>query len=155
MSKKTHEMFIGGNWVTSSSGETIEDINPATGEAIADIQRATKDDVDVAVAAGLEAYNEVWFDTPPKERSAMMLALAEKMENDADELARLESVDVGKPISASKEDIPFIIDNLRFFAGSADDLERRHRCLLLGDSDSRMGGRECQSWGGRSVLTSE
>jgi aminobutyraldehyde dehydrogenase len=49
----------------------------------------------------------------------MMLALADKMEDDADELAHLESVDVGKPISASKEDIPFIIDNLRFFAAAA------------------------------------
>ena len=84
MSRKTHEMFIGGNWVKSSSGETVEDINPATGEVNADIQRATKDDVDVAVAAGLKAYNEVWFNTPPKERSAMLLALAEKMEDDAD-----------------------------------------------------------------------
>jgi len=77
-SKKTHQMFIGGDWVKPSSGETVEDINPATGEVIADIQRATKDDVDIAVAAGLKAYNEVWFDTPPKERSAMMLALADK-----------------------------------------------------------------------------
>ena len=50
-SKKTHEMFIGGDWVKSSSGETVEDINPATGEVIAEIQRATKADVDVAVAA--------------------------------------------------------------------------------------------------------
>jgi aminobutyraldehyde dehydrogenase len=118
-SNKTHEMFIGGDWVKSSSGETVEDINPATGDVIAEIQRATKEDVDTAVAAGLKAYNEIWFDTPPKERSAMMLALADKMEDDADELAYLESVDVGKPISGSKEDIPFIIDNLRFFAGAA------------------------------------
>jgi len=116
---RAYKLFIGGEWVDSAGGETDKDINPATEETIAEVALGTREDVDRAVAAAQKAYEEVWFDTPPKERSAMMLKLADAMEEDADELARLESIDVGKPISVSKADIPFIIDNLRFFAGAA------------------------------------
>ena len=115
----TWKMFIGGEWVDSSSGETEPDINPATGETIAEVQVGTREDADRAVAAAQKAYDEVWFDTPPKERSAMLLKLADAIDADADELAQLESEDVGKPISVSAADIPFITDNLRFFAGAA------------------------------------
>jgi len=116
---KTWQMFIGGEFVNSSTGETEPDINPATGGSVAEIQAATGEDADRAVAAAQKAYEEVWFDTPPKERSAMMLKLADAMEADAETLALLEAEDVGKPISVSRADIPFIIDNLRFFAGAA------------------------------------
>ncbi len=116
---KTWGMFIGGKWVESDRGEIEDDIDPSTGEAVARIQVGTREDADAAVQAALMAYDEVWFDTPPKERSAMMFKLADAMEADADELARLEAEDVGKPIEVSKADIPFIIDNLRFFAGAA------------------------------------
>jgi 1-pyrroline dehydrogenase len=112
-------MFIGGEWVNSSTGETEPDINPATGSSVAEIQVASREDADRAVAAAQKAYEEVWFDTPAKERSAMMLKLADAMEADAENLAQLEAEDVGKPISVSRGDIPFIIDNLRFFAGAA------------------------------------
>ena len=116
---RTWQMFIGGEWVNSSTGETEPDINPATGGSVAETQVATGEDADRAVAAAQKAYEEVWFDTPPKERSAMMLKLADAMEADAETLALLEAEDVGKPISVSRADIPFIIDNLRFFAGAA------------------------------------
>jgi 1-pyrroline dehydrogenase len=116
---KTYQQFIGGEWIDSTTGETEPDINPASEEAVAQVQVGTRDDADRAVAAAQKAYDEVWFDTPPKERSAMMLKLADAMDADADELARLESIDVGKPISVSSADIPFITDNLRFFAGAA------------------------------------
>ncbi len=116
---ETHEMFINGEWRKSSSGETASDINPATGETIAETQRATKEDADAAVKASWDAYYGGWRDTTPAERSAMLLKLADVIEENGDELARLESIDVGKPISVSKEDIPFIADNLRFFAGAA------------------------------------
>jgi 1-pyrroline dehydrogenase len=116
---KTWKMHIGGEWVESGRSETEPNINPATGEAADTVQIATREDADRAVAAAQKAYDEVWFDTPPKERSAMMLALADAMDADADTLARLESEDVGKPISVSAADIPFITDNVRFFAGAA------------------------------------
>jgi 1-pyrroline dehydrogenase len=120
---KTWGMYIGGEWVESSSGKTEPNINPSTGETADYVQVGTREDADRAVEAAQKAYDEVWFDTPPKERSAMMLALADAMEKDAETLARLEAEDVGKPISVSRADIPFIIDNLRFFAGAARILE--------------------------------
>jgi 1-pyrroline dehydrogenase len=116
---KKGQMFIGGAWVDASSGETAPDINPATGEVVAEIAVGTREDADRAVAAAHRAYEEVWFDTPAKERSAMLLKLADAIDADAEELARLESIDVGKPISVAAADIPFISDNLRFFAGAA------------------------------------
>jgi 1-pyrroline dehydrogenase len=120
---KTWGMYIGGSWVESGRGEVEDDINPANGQAVAQVQVGTREDADRAVAAAAKAYDDVWFDTPPKERSAMMLKLADAMEADAEELARLEAEDVGKPIEVSRADIPFIIDNLRFFAGAARVLE--------------------------------
>jgi 1-pyrroline dehydrogenase len=116
---KTWKMFLGGEWVDSSRGEAEPDINPSTGESVGEIQVGTREDADRAVAAALKAYEEVWFDTPPKERSAMMLKLADAMEADAENLTMLEAEDVGKPISVAAEDLPFIVDNLRFFAGAA------------------------------------
>ena len=116
---KRGQMFIGGEWVDASNGETELDIDPSTGETLAEVAVGTREDADRAVAAAQKAYEDVWFDTPPKERAAMMLKLADAMEGDAENLAQLESRDVGKPISVSRADIPFIADNLRFFAGAA------------------------------------
>jgi 1-pyrroline dehydrogenase len=116
-------LFIGGEWVDAADGETRDDINPATGEVIAEVAAGTKEDADRAVQAAQKAYDEVWFDTPPKERAGMLFKLADAIEDDAEELARLEAIDVGKPISVSAGDIPFIADNLRFFAGAARVME--------------------------------
>jgi 1-pyrroline dehydrogenase len=117
------QLFIGGQWVDPADGETDVDIGPATGETIAEVALGTKEDVDRAVRAAQKAYDEVWYDMPPKERSALLLKLAYAMEADAEELARLEAIDVGKPISVAAADLPFIVDNLRFFAGAARVLE--------------------------------
>jgi len=117
------QLFINGQWVAPAEGETDCDLNPATGEAIQPVGKGTREDANRAVEAAQKAYDEVWFDTPPKERSAMLFKLADAIENDAEELARLESIDVGKPITVSSGDIPFIADNLRFFAGAARILE--------------------------------
>jgi 1-pyrroline dehydrogenase len=116
---KVWKLFIGGEWVDTAGGNTEPDINPATEEMLAEVTVGTKWDVDRAVQAAQRAYDDVWFDTPPKERADRMLRLADAMEADATNLAHLESIDVGKPITAAKTDIPFIVDNLRFFAGAA------------------------------------
>jgi 1-pyrroline dehydrogenase len=116
---KTWGMYIGGEWVDSSGGETEPDIDPSTGESVSAVQVGSREDADRAVAAAQKAYDEVWFDTPPKERAAMMFALADAIDADAENLSTLEAEDVGKPISVSSADIPFISDNLRFFAGAA------------------------------------
>jgi len=116
---KSWKLFIGGEWVDTAGGDTEPDINPATEEKVAEVTVGTKQDVDRAVQAAQRAYDDVWFDTPPKERADRMLRLADAIEADAATLAHLESIDVGKPITAAKTDIPFIVDNLRFFAGAA------------------------------------
>jgi 1-pyrroline dehydrogenase len=120
---KTWQQYIGGAWVDSGRGETEPDIDPSTGQSVGTIQVGTREDADAAALAAQKAYDEVWFDTPAKERSAMMFALADAMEGDVENLAQLEAEDVGKPISVSRADVPFIIDNLRFFAGAARHLE--------------------------------
>jgi 1-pyrroline dehydrogenase len=120
---KTWQMYIGGAWVDSGRGEIEPNIDPST-EGVADeVQVGTREDADRAVAAAQKAFDEVWFDTPPKERSAMLFKLADAIDGDAENLTRLESEDVGKPISVAAADIPFISDNLRFFAGAARHLE--------------------------------
>jgi 1-pyrroline dehydrogenase len=116
---KTWGMYIGGEWVDSGRGESEPDIDPSTGESVATVQVGTREDADKAVAAAQKAYDEVWFDTPAKERAAMLFKLADAIEADAETMALLEAEDVGKPISVSSADVPFIADNLRFFAGAA------------------------------------
>ena len=117
------QLFIGGKWVDPAHGESDPVIDPATGEVIGRVAVGTKIDAERAIRAAQKAYDDVWFDTPPKERSAMLFKLADAIEADADELARLESIDVGKPITVSAGDLPFIVDNLRFFAGASRILE--------------------------------
>ena len=98
---KHHQMSIGGQWADSSDGAVQEIVNPATGEVIATVPKGTAQDVDRAVAAARRAYDEVWFDTTPRERSELMLKLAATIEEHGDELARIESENVGKPFATT------------------------------------------------------
>ncbi len=120
---KRREMFIGGQWVAGSGNEGQPVINPATGETIAEVPKGTEADVDRAVKAARKAYVE-WFETVPKERSEMLLKLAEAVNADGEELANLESANVGKPRALFLSDeLPPCVDHLRFFAGAARLLE--------------------------------
>ena len=116
------KMFIGGEWVESSSGETMEVLNPATGEAIAEVPRGTAEDVERAVEAAKKAWAE-WQLKTPKDRMELLLKLADAIDENADELVRLESQNVGKPMAIAVDEMPFSADNLRFFAGAARNLE--------------------------------
>jgi len=117
-----HQMFINGDWSDAADGETGSIIDPATEEPIGDVPMGGEADVDRAVAAAREAF-EHWSQTTPGERSMMLWRLAQKMEDSADKLARLESSNVGKPMSVASFDVEFSIDNLRFFAGAARVVE--------------------------------
>jgi 1-pyrroline dehydrogenase len=119
-----HQNFVGGEWVDAVEGETAEIINPATGETIAEVPKGTEADVDRAVEAAKRAWVE-WRDTTPQERSEMLLKLADAIEEHADELAQVESQNVGKPLSYAKDEMPVSCDNIRFFAGAARTLEGR------------------------------
>ena len=119
-----HKNFIDGEFVDPAEGETEEVSNPATGEAIAEAPLSTEEDVDRAVAAAQQGLRRAGRRTTPGERSLALLKLADAIEEHADELADLESADAGKPRKAFLEDeIPFMVDNLRFFAGAARNLE--------------------------------
>src|SRR5213594_2285449 len=123
---RKHEMFIGGVWTPSSGGDAQEVVNPATGKVIAHVPKGTAEDVDRAVAAARKAFADGWSDSTPRMRSEAMLKLADAIEEHGDELARIESENVGKPLAATKsEEIPPIVDCFRFFAGAARALEGR------------------------------
>jgi acyl-CoA reductase-like NAD-dependent aldehyde dehydrogenase len=99
-----------------------EILNSATGEAIAQVPRGSEEDVARAVEAADWGIAE-WPETPPGERARMLHKLADAVEENAEDLARLETKNVGKPISLSREELHFIVDNLRFFAGACRVLE--------------------------------
>jgi 1-pyrroline dehydrogenase len=117
-----YRILIGGELVEAASGETMDVIAPATGETIAAVPRCDAADVDRAVEAASAAL-PAWLEKTPKERSELLHALAGVLEDNAEELAQLESVNVGKPLMASRDEMPFSADNLRFFAGAARNLE--------------------------------
>jgi 1-pyrroline dehydrogenase len=118
----SYKNIVGGEWVDSVSGETMEVLNPATGETIAEVPRGTKEDADRAVAAAKQALPD-WLETTPGERAEALLKLADLLDEHAEELAELESRNVGKPLPAARDELPVSSDNVRFFAGAARLLE--------------------------------
>jgi acyl-CoA reductase-like NAD-dependent aldehyde dehydrogenase len=116
--------FIGGAWVAAQSGRTDAVIDPATGATIADVPSSDAGDVAAAVAAAEQAF-PAWAATTPQQRASMLLALADATEAHGEELGRVESRNVGKPISAVGDEVSFAADNLRFFAGAGRALEGR------------------------------
>ncbi|MGQ9370609.1 gamma-aminobutyraldehyde dehydrogenase [Azospirillum sp. ST 5-10] len=114
-------LFIGGDFVAGQGAEE-KILNPATGETIVTVAEASHEQVDAAVAAADAAF-EGWSRTTPQERSLLLLKLADRIEADAETIARLESRNCGKPFArVLADEIPAIADCFRFFAGAA-------RCL--------------------------
>ena len=114
--------FVGGESVDAVEGGTMEVLNPSTGETIAEVPSGTAADVERAVEAARKAQPE-WGEATPKERSEVLLKLAEVIDDHAEELAQLESLNVGKPLMASRDEMPFGADNIRYYAGAARNLE--------------------------------
>src|ERR1700727_1983198 len=122
---ETLRNFIDGELVESGGDETEPVLNPATGEELAHAPRSSAADVDRAVAAARRAFAE-WSRTTPAQRAEVLLAIADVVDRHAEEIARLEALNAGKPIEAVKTDeLPVMADNLRFFAGAARVLEGR------------------------------
>src|SRR6478735_3465179 len=117
-----HKNFVGGEWVDAVEGGTMEVLNPATGDVIAEVPSGTQADVDHAVEAAKKALPE-WLETTPGERAEVLLKLADALDEHAEELAQLESLNVGKPLSYARDEMPVSADNIRFFAGAARTLE--------------------------------
>jgi 1-pyrroline dehydrogenase len=117
-----HENYIGGTWRPAAGGATDKVLDPASGEVIAEVASAGAEDVDAAVGAATEAF-AAWGGTTPRERSEALLALAAAVEDNIDELKRLEMRNVGKPVSIIDFEFDLTVDNLRFFAGAARTLQ--------------------------------
>jgi betaine-aldehyde dehydrogenase/aminobutyraldehyde dehydrogenase len=115
---------VGGERVDALEGSTRAITNPANGETIARVPEGASADVDRAVGAAAAALPS-WRETTPGERAARLLALADLLDEHTEELACLESLNVGKPLALAREENPVSSDNLRFFAGAARCLEGR------------------------------
>jgi betaine-aldehyde dehydrogenase len=117
--------FIDGEFVDSADGATEPVLNPATAQEMAQMQVSSEEDVNRAVEAAKRAFDG-WANTTPGERALALLKLADRIEEHAEEIADLESANAGKPRMAFFDDeIPFMVDNLRFFAGAARCMEGR------------------------------
>ncbi len=118
-------MYVGGKWVASESGETFDVLNPTTEKVIGSVPKGNRNDVSKAIDTARTTFDKgTWSGKTPTERSTLLWRLADLVEQNADSIARVESTNVGKTIKYSRDsDLPFIIDNLRFFAGCARNLE--------------------------------
>ena len=116
---KRYSNFIGGEQVEPAAGEVDQIINPANGEVIAEVPRSGADDVDRAVEAAEKAFFGDWRDTTPAERFELLNRFADAIDEHRDELGELESLNVGKPLEAAKEEMDAASDTFRFMAGAA------------------------------------
>jgi 1-pyrroline dehydrogenase len=110
--------LVGGEWVSAVDGRCDDVLNPATGSVVARVPAGGDADVERAAAAAVAAA-PAWARVAPQARAERMLALAGRVAEHAEELARLESVDAGKPLPAARDEVAAAVDHLRFFAGAA------------------------------------
>jgi len=117
-------MLLGGDWVEAASGETFPSYDPATGEVLAEVPSAGAEDVDTAVRAARSAFEAGWSTTNPGDRSRLLWHVADLVEEHAEELATLESLDTGKPLAAARQiDVPTTAAWFRYWAGWPTKIE--------------------------------
>jgi acyl-CoA reductase-like NAD-dependent aldehyde dehydrogenase len=129
VTKREYGLFINGESAESSSGETRELIEPATGEPLATVAVAGEQDVDRAVEAARAALEGDWAKTPPTERSRLLHALADALVANRKELAELEARNVGKAISSVKAELAQAIENFRFYGSAIGSIGGRSNPL--------------------------
>ncbi|GLU27909.1 aldehyde dehydrogenase family protein [Brucella sp. NBRC 12950] len=116
------KVFINGEWVSPAGGETIAVENPSTGEIIGKIARGTPAEVDAAVSAANAALNGEWGRMTATQRGRILMKMSELVLKRAEELAMIETLDVGKPLNQSRNDSIALARYLEFYAGAADKL---------------------------------
>ena len=117
--------FVGGGYVEAKSGRTADIVDPVTGQPYATAPVSGPEDVDHALHVAETAF-ESWRETTPAQRQLALLKIADAIEARADEVVRVESANTGKPIALTlSEEMPMVLDQLRFFAGAARVLEGR------------------------------
>jgi len=125
MSDQELRNFVDGEPVAALSGQTAPLIDPSTGEVFAGAPVSGEADVDAAIQAAARAF-ETWRHTTPSERSLALLRIADRLEARAGEFAEAESQNTGKPLGLTRsEEIPPMVDQIRFFAGASRCLEGR------------------------------
>lgn len=116
-------MYVDGQWVASVSGQTIDTINPATAEKLAEVPRGGSEDVDRAVKAARAAFESAaWREILPAERGRMLNKMAALIRGQKDELARLETLDTGKPLTQAQVDVEVAARYCEYYAGVADKI---------------------------------
>src|ERR671915_206417 len=128
-------LYIGGEWRDASGGATLEVIDPATEEPIAEVADATPDDAMAALAAAAETQRE-WGASAPNERAGILWKAFELLTERADELALLMTLEMGKPVSESKAEITYAADFFRWFSGEALRIEGNYK--QFGNGTSRV-----------------
>ncbi len=122
--EKRYGLFVGGDWVEPLSKEIQPTISPATEEPLAEVAYAGAEDVDVAVSAARDAFQNGWSDLPATERAKYLFRIARLLQERSREFAVLESLDGGKPIKESRDvDLPLAAAHFFYYAGWADKLE--------------------------------
>ncbi|MEY3055144.1 MAG: hypothetical protein RL550_1667 [Actinomycetota bacterium] len=120
---KSYRNFVNGQYTDAADGRTIPVVNPATGEQYATAPLSGAADIDTAMNAASDAF-ETWRDMPPKDRSLALFRIADEIERRGEEFIALESENCGKPIEITRsEEIPPMVDHVRFFATAARHLE--------------------------------
>lgn len=114
--------LIGGEWVVTEAGQTLPLMNPSTGEQIGEIARGQQADVDAAIASARRAFEGGWARTPAAERGRILMRLGKLVEGRVEALARLEALDVGKPLKQARADALALARYCEFYGGAADKL---------------------------------
>jgi aldehyde dehydrogenase (NAD+) len=119
LDNKPKRMLIDGKWVGAASGKTFESINPSTGEIMARVAEGDSEDIDRAVDAARRAFNGPWSKFKPAERQNLLLRLADLVDQYFEELAALDTLDMGGPITRTIGGRARIVGQLRYYAGQA------------------------------------
>jgi len=134
----TDEVFIGGRWRAPSGGQTLPLANPSDGSTLTEIARGGADDVDAAVAAAQAALDGEWGRLTAAERGRLLGAMGRKVLEHVDELARLEALDVGKPVKQGRADAVALARYLEFYGGAADK--------VMGETIPYLNGYTALTW---------
>jgi succinate-semialdehyde dehydrogenase/glutarate-semialdehyde dehydrogenase len=129
------QLLIGGEWRDASGGDTLEVEDPATGEALCEIADATPDDARAALDAAVDAQAE-WAATPPNERSEILHRAFVALNERADELALLMTLEMGKSLAESKAEIAYSAEFFRWFSGEALRIDGYYK--VAGNAASRV-----------------
>jgi len=117
-----NRLLIDGQWVNAASGKTFESRNPATGELLANVAEGDAEDINRAVAAARRAFNGPWSRVKPNERQLILLRLADLVDRHYEELALLDTLDMGAPLSRTRGSRQRVLGMLRYYAGKATAL---------------------------------